>query len=71
MEMISIIASMAGLIIAGLNAGIFIVIKFNDLRHLEDKVDKIVETTEKIDCKVDSHAERIAKIEGRLKGRKK
>ena len=65
MEIISIIASLAGLFIAGANCAIFCVIKFNDLRHLETSVKELTDTLKETNKKLEGTAERISKIEGK------
>ena len=44
----------------------FLVIKFNDLRHLGMSVDRIEKTVEKLDTKTDGIGERVAKLEGKV-----
>ena len=53
------------LIVIGFNAAMFIVLKFNDMKHMEKKLDEIASNVKSIDAKQDSNAERIAKIEGK------
>ena len=55
------------LLLAGFNAAIFILIKFNDLAHLSKGVEDLKSSIKDIDNKLDLVAERVAKIEGRLK----
>jgi hypothetical protein len=43
----------------------FIVIKFNDMHHLQLRFDEIKKGIEGMDKKLDDNAERIAKIEGK------
>ncbi len=59
------------LLITGFNAAMFVVVKFNDLKHQELSLKRIEEKLEAIDKKVDIQGERIACLEGRLKSRKK
>jgi hypothetical protein len=65
MEIISIIASLSGLFIAGVNCAIFIIIKFNDLRHQEETLKRIETKLEVMDKKGDKTAEKVATLEGR------
>jgi len=67
MELISTIASLVSLFIAGVNCAIFVVIKFNDLSHLDKDVNGIKNTLSNIDKKLDNTTERLAKIEGKCK----
>lgn len=53
------------LFIAGGNCAIFLIIKFNDLVHLEKKLDKFSTQLDKIDEKLDISTDRISKIEGK------
>lgn len=52
--------------IVGFNLLISIVIKFNDLKHLEKKVNDIKKKVDKIDNKQDEQGERIAWLEGTM-----
>jgi hypothetical protein len=65
MEIISIVASLGGLILAGANVMIFCVVKFNDLRHQEESLKRIEKNQEGMDKKLDKFGERIAAIEGK------
>lgn len=65
MELISIIASLSGLFIAGANCAIFIIIKFNDLKHQEETLKRIEEKLETMDKKGDKTAEKVATLEGK------
>ena len=65
MEIISIVASLGGLILAGANVMIFCVVKFNDLRHQEEALKRIEKNQEGMDKKLDKFGERIASIEGK------
>ena len=64
METIALIASFAGVFIAGANLMIFCVIKFNDLKHQEESLKRIEKSVSEIWTKVDNTAERVAKLEG-------
>lgn len=48
------------------NGLMFIIIKFNDLKHLERSVNRMATAQEKMVDEQKSQGERIAKIEGRL-----
>jgi len=65
MELIATIASLSGLFIAGANCAIFVIIKFNDLRHQEESLKRIESYLGEMDKKLDKTSERIAKIEGK------
>jgi hypothetical protein len=65
MEIISIVASLVGLFVAGANCAIFCIIKFNDLRHLEESVKELTNILKETNSKLEGTAERIAKIEGK------
>jgi len=65
MEFIKWIPSLIGLFIAGFNAAIFCVIKFNDLKHVEKNLQSLTDVLKKLDEKLDKNSERIAKIEGK------
>jgi hypothetical protein len=65
MDVISIVASLGGLILAGANVMIFCVVKFNDLRHQEESLKRIEKNQEGMDKKLDKFGERIAAIEGK------
>lgn len=55
------------LVVLGFNAALFVVIKFNDMHHLQLRFDELMKKVEEIDSKLDLNAERIASIEGRCK----
>lgn len=65
MDLISIIASLSGLFIAGANCAIFIIIKFNDLKHQEETLKRIETKLDVIDKKGDKTAEKVATLEGK------
>jgi hypothetical protein len=67
MELISIVASLGGLFLAGANVAIFCVVKFNDLAHLQKSQEEIKNTLSTMDKKLDNNAERLAKLEGKCK----
>jgi hypothetical protein len=63
--MIAIIKEYLPLIVLGFNVAMFIVIKFNDMHHLQLRFDELVKKLDGIDKKLDSDSERIANMEGR------
>lgn len=67
MEMLAIVASCGSLVLAGANAMIFCIVKFNDLRHQEESLKRIEKCLDSVDKKLDANAERIATIEGKCK----
>lgn len=67
MEIISIIASLGGLFLAGANVAVFCIVKFNDLKHQEESLTRIEKGLLEMDKKVDKIGERIATIEGKCK----
>jgi hypothetical protein len=67
MEIIAIIASLSGLFIAGANAAFFIIVKFNDLKHVEERLVDIQRNITMIWEKLDKTSERVASLEGRFK----
>jgi hypothetical protein len=67
MEIISIIASLGGLFLAGANVAVFCIVKFNDLKHQEESLIRIEKGLSEMDKKVDKIGERIATIEGKCK----
>ena len=44
----------------------FVILKFNDLKHLNESVNKLDKNVEKNGDRLDEFGERIANIEGRL-----
>ena len=67
MEIIALIASLSGLLIAGANYAIFIIIKFNDMKHIADDIKEIKEDLKCFRDKFIRLDERVSTIEGRLK----
>ena len=65
MEMLAIVASCGSLILAGANAMIFCIVKFNDLKHQEESLKRIETCLGAMDAKLDKNSEKIAKIEGK------
>jgi hypothetical protein len=67
LELMRWIPSLIGLFIAGFNAAIFMIIKFNDLRHLENSVKELVATLKETNKTLMNNGERLATLEGRCK----
>lgn len=65
MEISVLLATYGSLFLAGANVTIFCIIKFNDLFHLEKKLNEVSKVIDNIDKKLDNTAERIAKVEGK------
>ena len=63
--MIAIIKEYLPLIVLGFNVAMFVVIKFNDMHHLQLRFDELVKKLDGIDKKLDSDSERIANMEGK------
>ncbi len=61
-------ASLVGIVLAVGNLVVLIVIKFNDIGHIANDVKDIKTDMGKLTDKVDLHAERISKIEGKMNG---
>jgi hypothetical protein len=55
------------LVVLGFNAALFIVIKFNDMHHLQLRFDELIKKIDGIDKKLDKDSERIANMEGRCR----
>lgn len=66
-EILKWVPVLLSVFITGANCMIFIVIKFNDLKHLEQSVKDLTDTLKDTNKKLDGNAERIAKIEGTCK----
>lgn len=67
MELLSLIGTGVTLLLAGFNAAIFIIIKFNDLKHLENSVKELVTTLKETNKTLMNNGERLATLEGRCK----
>jgi len=65
MELISMVATLSSLFIAGANCAIFIIIKFNDMKHISISITEIKSTLLTIDKKLDNTSERLSKQEGK------
>jgi hypothetical protein len=63
--MLLLIKEYLPLIVLGFNVAMFIVIKFNDMHHLQLRFDELKKVTDSIDKKLDKNAERISTIEGK------
>ncbi len=62
---LSLIKEYLPLLILGFNVAMFVVIKFNDMKHIEESLKKLIEKVEGLEKTLTSHSERIANIEGR------
>ena len=71
MDYLTVIFSASALIIAGFNAAIWCVVKFNDMIHIQKSQDEMKATLIRIEDKVDKSIERIAMQEGICKARTK
>ena len=69
-EILAIIVSCSSLLIAGANLATFMIIKFNDMKHLEEGSKRIENTLTTLTSKFEDVAERIAKVEGTCAARK-
>jgi hypothetical protein len=67
MNWLSLVGTGVTLLLAGFNAAIFIVIKFNDLKHLETSVKELVATLKETNKTLMNNGERLATLEGRCK----
>jgi hypothetical protein len=65
--MLAIIKEYVPLIILGFNVALFLVIKFNDMHHLQLRFDELMKKIDGIDQKLDDTSERIATVEGKCK----
>lgn len=66
MELIAIILGASSLFLAGANAMIFCVIKFNDLKHMEETLQRIEKNQSMIWEKLDKTTERLSCLEGKV-----
>lgn len=67
MDVISLLSLLFTVFVTGANAAFFIVMKFNDLVHLEKKVNELISLIKDMDKKLDDKSERISKLEGKCK----
>ena len=67
MELLSLVGTGVTLLLAGFNAAIFVIIKFNDLKHLENSVKELVATLKETNKTLMNNGERLATLEGRCK----
>lgn len=65
--MLTIIKEYLPLVVLGFNVALFVVIKFNDMHHLQLRFDELNTKIDGIDKKLDDTSERIATIEGKCK----
>ena len=63
--MLTIIKEYVPLIVLGFNAALFLIIKFNDMHHLQLRFDELIKKIDGIDSKLGDSLERISKIEGK------
>jgi peptidoglycan hydrolase CwlO-like protein len=66
MEILAVVLSLSGVFLAGVNAAIFAIIKFNDLKHMQESLQRIEKKQTDMEEKLDSVAERVSKVEGRI-----
>jgi hypothetical protein len=66
-EILKWIPSLITLFLAGFNAAIFIIIKFSDLRHLENSVRDLTDTLKETNKSLINNGERLATLEGRCR----
>jgi len=64
-EIIMLIKEWLPVIVLGFNAAIFIVIKFNDMKHIEQAVQEIKKSISDLIKENNEQGERISKIEGK------
>ena len=62
---LTIVKEWLPLIVIGFNVAMFIIIKFNDMKHLELAIQRIEDCVKKITEESCKNGERIAKIEGK------
>lgn len=67
MDILAVAASCGALFLAGANVCVFMIMKFNDLAHLEKGLNAITSKLDSMDKKLDSQGERISTIEGKCK----
>jgi Na+-translocating ferredoxin:NAD+ oxidoreductase RnfG subunit len=65
MDILAVVASCGALFLAGANVCVWMIIKFNDLKHQESALARIEKNQESTDKKLDKIGERIATIEGK------
>ena len=65
MNWVSLISIGISLLVTGFNAALWIVVKFNDLAHLEKNVKEITDLLKDINKKLSEDGERLSKLEGR------
>jgi len=67
MNWLSLVGTGVTLLLAGFNAAIFVVIKFNDLKHLEASVRELTDALKETNKALINTGERLATMEGRCK----
>lgn len=55
------------LIVMGFNVAIFVVIKFNDMKHFEEAMKRMESKLDKLDEDICDTGERVAALEGKCK----
>jgi len=65
--MLTAIKEYLPLVVLGFNAALFLVIKFNDMHHLQLRFDELIKKLDGMDRKLDKDSERIANMEGRCR----
>jgi len=63
--MLTAIKEYLPLVVLGFNVAMFVIIKFNDMHHLQLRFDELIKKIDGIDKKLDKNSERIATIEGK------
>jgi hypothetical protein len=61
----TIIKEWLPLVIVGFNAAMFIVIKFNDMSHIDKRLQELIKRFDDVDKKLDKTSERLALTEGK------
>ena len=65
--MLTAIKEYLPLVVLGFNVALFLVIKFNDMHHLQLRFDELMKKIDGMDRKLDHTSERIATMEGKCK----
>lgn len=63
--LLTLIKEYIPLIILGFNVALFVIVKFNDLAHLDKRMTELINKFDSLEKKLDTTTERIATIEGR------
>lgn len=67
MEVMTWVFNLIGVFAVGVNAAFFVVIKFNDMKHMGDDIKEIKENIHSLILKSEKNAEQLAEIKGRCK----